>query len=238
MSHSPSINRSPAFPNADAGRAPQSSFSSTRADIESSLLRKAALESGFRQRLQQCPQEVWAEEFKGSDLANLTVRIFEDTDDTLYLVIPWHGEDFRQHLGDRPHDIWRQEFGTTQLKGFIIRILEEPTDEFYLVLPRLEALDDADFSHINTYRMESQATLSSPILRYLRIRRFTQWRHRSQVDWLLYHLQVAGLQHIQQLPIIKKLMQSMQTMRSQFCTPPQANLETDAGKSAEGEEQH
>ncbi len=191
-----------------------SSFSSTRTEIETRLIRQATLDESFRQQLEQSPQVIWDKEFTGSDLANLKLRIFEDTDDTLYLVIPWHSEDFRQLLSDRPHDVWKHEFGTAQLKGFTVRVLEEPTDAFYLVLPRPEAIGDEDLEVIDTQDFEQHDTVSSPALRYLRMCRFTKWRPRNKADRILYLFQAKGVNYLKRLPIVKRLLRPIYKMRS------------------------
>ncbi|MEM7771032.1 MAG: hypothetical protein AAGA75_05820 [Cyanobacteria bacterium P01_E01_bin.6] len=195
---------------------PKNSCSSTRTTIETRLVRKAMLDESFRQRLEQSPQAVWEEEFKGSDVANLTLRIFEDTDDTIYLVIPWHAEDFRHQLSDRPRETWKREFGTAKLNGFVIRVLEEPTDEFYLVLPRSEPLEEDDLEAFSNQELDQEDTVSSPALRYLRIRRFTQWRPRNKVERILYLLQAQGLSHLKRFPVVNKFLQPIYTLRSRM----------------------
>lgn len=200
----------------DSKQSPLSSFSSTRSDIENRLIRKVTLDESFRQRLEQSPQTVWEEEFEGSDLANLKLRLFEDTDDTLYLVVPWHAEDCRQLLSDRPLDVWKREFGTARLKGIMIRVLEEPTDQFYLVLPRSEPLEDEDLEVVTNQEFEQKNTVSSPALRYLRMRRFTKWRPRNKVERILYLIQAKGLNSIKRLPIVHRLLQPIYTVRSRI----------------------
>jgi hypothetical protein len=198
---------------------PDSPFSSTRAEIETRLIRKATLDPEFRQRLEQSPQRAWQEEFAGSELEPLKLRVFEDTDDTVYLVIPWHAEDFRHQLNDRPRDVWRREFGTAKLKGFVIRVLEEPTDEFYLVLPRSETLEDEELEAFNqeaTQDFDAENVVSSPALRYLRISRFTRWRPRNKIERILYLLQAKGMNQIKRLPVVNKVLKPIYQWRSRF----------------------
>ena len=214
MSEPRSIQRFHSLP--ETNQSPRSSFSSTRSGIENRLIRKATLDEAFRQRLEKSPQTVWEEEFKGSELANLKLRLFEDTDDTLYLVIPWHAEDCRQLLNDRPLDVWKREFGTARLKGIMIRVLEEPTDEFYLVLPRSESLEDEDLEIVDSQEFEQKDTVSSPALHYLRRRRFTKWRPRNKIERILYLIQAKGLTYIKRLPIVNRLLQPIYTVRSRI----------------------
>lgn len=198
----------------DSRKRAYSAFSSTRTEIETRLIRQAALNEEFRHRLQQSPQAVWEEEFKGSDLVDLKLRVFEDTDDTLFLVVPWHADDFRKVLDECPRDVWKREFGTDKLNGFMIRILEEPTDEFYLVLHRHEEIPEKELEDLDVPEFEQHDTVSSPALRYLRLRRFTQWRPRNRVERILYYIQAQGLNRVMRLPIVSKFLNPIYKMRS------------------------
>ncbi|MEB3211631.1 MAG: hypothetical protein VKL39_09750 [Leptolyngbyaceae bacterium] len=208
---------SPASSSQPQADAPTTSLSRTRTDIETRFIRKATLDETFRQRLEQTPQTVWNEEFADTEFEHLTLRVFEDTDDTVYLVIPWHAEDFRHQLNDRPRDTWKREFGTAKLKGFVIRVLEEPTDEFYLVLPRSDTLKDEEleaFSQEEKLDFEAEDSVSSPALRFLRINRFTRWRPRNKIERILYLFQAKGLNYVKRLPVVNQILKPIYAWRS------------------------
>ncbi|MEO1520555.1 MAG: hypothetical protein AAFU78_07230 [Cyanobacteria bacterium J06633_2] len=101
----------------------------------------------------------------------------------------------------------------------MIRVLEEPTDEFYLVLPRSERLEDEDLEAFDKEEQQEQAiddSVSSPALRFLRIRRFTHWRPRNKVERLLYLFQAKGLNHIKRFPVVNRFLRPIYAWRSRF----------------------
>ncbi|OLP17986.1 hypothetical protein BST81_13150 [Leptolyngbya sp. 'hensonii'] len=107
----------------------------TRADIEIRLLGKALQDATFKQTLLSDPVKVWQQEMGDTVLKDLQLKILEENQDTLYLVLPWQDETLREGLKKRPKAIWKEEFGTTRLEGYVVRVVEEPPGFFYLVLP-------------------------------------------------------------------------------------------------------
>jgi len=108
----------------------------SRSQIEARLLQRAMQEPVFRQTLVQDPPTIWQQEF-GDDpvLKDLQLQVLEETETSLYLVLPSQDEAFRQELLQTPQAVWKREFGTTDLQGYVIRVVQEPEGHFYLVLP-------------------------------------------------------------------------------------------------------
>lgn len=112
----------------------------TRSDVEERLIRKVVQDATFRETLLKDPQTVWQQEFGNTVLNDLRLQVFEETANTLYLVVPSQNEALEQELAENPKAVWKREFGTTRLEGYIIRVAREPSGYFYLVLPRQEQL--------------------------------------------------------------------------------------------------
>lgn len=120
------------------GNIPTSSKTLTRADVEQQLISKAVEDAAFRQALLENPQAVWQQEFGKTSLKDLQLSVWEETDHSLYLVLPSEDSAFRKELTEHPQAVWQREFGKARLKGYVIRVVEEPIGHFYLVLPTIE----------------------------------------------------------------------------------------------------
>lgn len=110
----------------------------TRADVETRLIQRAMHDEAFRKTLLSQPQTIWQQEFGNTVFKDLVLTIFEDTNDTLYLIIPWNDDTRRNELIENPKAVWQQEFGTTRLAGYMIRVIQEESGQVCLALPMWE----------------------------------------------------------------------------------------------------
>lgn len=195
-----------------------SSETPTRADIEAHLIRLALHDEAYRKTLLSQPQTVWQQEFGNTAFKDLSLMVLEETNDTLYLVIPWQDEALRQALIENPKAVWQQEFGTTRLSGYMIRVIQEEAGQFCLVLPALERSPVWE----STF---SQATATSPTNTVASSEQpsefgksFHTLTHRpmpkTKLGRIFYRIQIWLLMLVRTNPIVAMLMRPFYRVRS------------------------
>lgn len=116
----------------------------TRAQVEERLLSKSLQEQTFVEALLADPQAMWRQEFGDTTLRDMQLVVFQETKDTLYLILPAQDQALRQELSKHPKAVWQRELGKSRFNGYTIRVIEEPIGQFYLVLPLIERTSDLE----------------------------------------------------------------------------------------------
>ncbi|MGI0485759.1 hypothetical protein ACN4EK_10005 [Pantanalinema rosaneae CENA516] len=137
----------------------------TRADVEERLLSKSLQDQAFAEVLVADPQTVWRQEFGDTALQDIQLVVFQETKDTLYLIIPAQEQSLRQELAKQPKTVWQRELGKSRFNGYTIRVLEEPIGQFYLVLPLIERTSDLEKALSQSMVANAHSHATSPDLK-------------------------------------------------------------------------
>lgn len=170
----------------------------TPIEIEDQLL-AAAEEPAFREALLQNPQAIWHQQFGQTSVADWNLRVFEDTETMLHLIVPVVDQELRGELRSQPETIWQEELGSEKLWGYQIYVVEQQQDEFCLVLPWINPTEAAEVGLFGGWSLQRHSTADNPaqgrpdrraakvgrISRMAKNRSIAEVRRRSGVQRLL-----------------------------------------------------
>ena len=132
----------------------------SRADVEAHILAQAQRDPTFRTLLWQDPQAAWQQTFGETSLGSLTLRLLQDDEDTLHLVVPAANQDMIAQLEATPHALWRQQFGTHKLRGYLIRVVLEQPGELLLAMPHVNWAEGETLETLGAAGQKEQGRLS------------------------------------------------------------------------------